>query len=142
MTDTRKILIDTREKFTLYFRQEMMPGYSQVEVTHLKLEQGKWAQYSNAVIGSYTRKRCKRSTMLPAQSSFPSLVVLRGWGHPAAPSILDESTRQEGDGTSSVWARYSSCDPRWSSDFRASLARYVESSGAQVVFDFHDLQAG
>ena len=139
MTD-RTTLIDTKARFTLYFRQDMGLGYTKVEVSALTLKQGKWAQYSNAISGEYTRKRCKRSSMLPSQTFQPSLVVLEGWGHPQSPSIWDESTRKEGADVTTVQARYSSCDPRWSQDFRASLARYVETSGAKVLFDFHELQ--
>ncbi len=142
-TDTKTTLISTKGRFTILFRQSMGLGYSQIEVSALTLEQGKWAQYDNAIMGTYTRKRARRTSMIPAQSYSPSLVVLEGWGHPELCKMWDEGTRSEFDGGSSVSARYSSCDPRWSTDLRANLARYVESTGAVVKFDFHghDTQA-
>ena len=75
------------------------------------------------------------------QAYGPSLVVLEGWGH-LNPDGMWVEERVMGDVTTSE-SRYSSCDPRWQSDFDSKLEAYLADKPATVVLhDFRKHQPG
>jgi len=133
MNDAAKPTALTAARVTLYFMGGL--GYSKIEASSVSLALIAYAQYASAVEVKFVPKGARKERGF-VQTFQPSLIVLDGWGHPDPDGIWDESTKREGDGYSTVQAKYRSCDPRWASDFGTKLAGYLESSGAHVLADY------
>lgn len=114
-------------KVTIY--QRGMMGYYKREVMEFEVETGvKYAQFDNAVRYAYRKPRARR-WMQGHETTFPSLVVLSGWGH----FDPKDSFEDIGDGWSR--SRHSACSSEWSEEFDAALSAYIERTGAEIVFD-------
>jgi hypothetical protein len=122
------------KKVTLYVRGEFLGNVVRIEAKECEIKIGKFAQYPSAVWVNFKRAR-ERNTRCFVQSYAPSLVVLEGWGHPEPGSAWIEGRATE-SGCVVSESKYSSCDPRWASDFDAFLAAYLAESGATVVADY------
>lgn len=124
-------------RVTLYFRGGF--GMAKVEATSLSVVVKPHAQYAAGVYVEYVPKRARKARCF-VQAYRPSLVVLAGWGHPDPDSpFLPPEKTDDPDVTLAV-GRYSSCDPRWESDFDAKLSAYLAKTGVTVLHDFrgHD----
>ena len=120
--------VATYGKVTLY--SSGMFGFRKQEVRDLTIEVGPYAQYAVALHVRYTPKGARTARGFVAysydsQTVSPAFVIVEGHGRPNVVGALDE----QGDGSSV--SRYSSCDPRWSTDFAAWLA----ASGMVVAFE-------
>lgn len=119
---------------TMYLRSEFLGNIVRVEVSSLEVTRGAYAQYDNAIKATFVKKGCRNRSGL-TQTSFPSLVILEGWNHPEPPKAFG-AARDAGNGTQVSRSTYSSCDPRWQSDFDALLADHVAKTGAKILGDY------
>jgi len=69
-----------KQKVTLYFRSPILGNIIKVEATSYSTEIGAFAQYPGAVKFSWIPKRA-RIERGDVQTTFPSLLILDGWGH-------------------------------------------------------------
>ena len=112
--------VATYGQVTLY--SSGMFGFRKQEVRDLTIEVGPYAQYAVALHVRYTPKGARTARGFVAysydsQTVSRAFVIVEGHGRPNVVGALDE--------------RYSSCDPRWSTDFAAWLA----ASGMVVAFE-------
>ena len=95
-----------------------------------------YAQFDAGVIVDFVPKGAQRSRRF-TETTDASTVVLDGWGHPEPASLFDPATEKTSGGVTTSSSRYSSCDPRWTSEFRTMIEAYAAKSGAKVLADFH-----
>jgi hypothetical protein len=127
---------------TIYVRSEFGFGYSAREVRNLRVSIGPFAQYARGVYFEYTPKGA-RSARAFVQAYGASLVVIEGWGHALdLGSPFGEPVVDPVSGVTTVSTRAMSCDPSWTTDFRAKLAAYIERTGASKLADFHGHEPG
>lgn len=120
-------------KATLYRRGDFLGAIHKIEVRAISVTREKYAQYASAVHVEYIEPRQKRARMF-VDSHKPSVLVLEGWGHPDPDSAFG-SEEQAAPGVTLSRSRYSSCDPRWQSDFDAKIDAYITEKGARVIAD-------
>lgn len=97
--------------------REGMFGLSRVDCRTLTvLTNQKYAQYKDAVRGQYVERGKRKAVSFVLGGCERWLVVL-----PTGEAI-DPDTSLMVDGSGNCVSRYSSCDPRWRSDFEAKLA--------------------
>jgi hypothetical protein len=123
-------------KVTMYLMGGL--GMVKVEAKECEVRVAPCAQYSRALHVTFKapRQRNARGTVLTYK---PTLLVLEGWGHPDPDSAFGEEQAAD-SGCVVSRSRYSSCDPRWASDFDAKIGAYIERTGAKVAADYrgHD----
>lgn len=126
----------TKKRVTLYFNGEMFGNYHKVEASAFDFEIRNYAQYPSAVRLTYVPRgaRVGREKWF---TSYPSLVILDGWGHPE-PAPMMGPTDERVAGVTVSKSRFSAFDGGWKAEFRAMLAAHVEKSGATVILDLHD----
>lgn len=128
------------EKVTLYYQGGF--GMVKVEATRFKVEVRPHAQYERGVYVEMVPKGKRRAREF-VQAYSPSLIVLEGWGHPDPDSAFLPPEPGKTDGVEVSHGRYSSCDPRWMSDFGSKLAAYLEEKGSKILLhDFRGHQPG
>ena len=120
-------------KVTIYFKSEFLGNVVKVEAKQIEIKVRSYAQYSQAVEFRYRKPRQRRDRGA-VQTYQPSLLVLDGWNHPE-PGESFRTIAKSADAELQQ-ARYSSCDPRWESDFDALIAEHIEQTGARVLADF------
>ena len=120
-------------KATLYRRGEFLGAIHKIEVRAISVTREKYAQYESAVRVEYIEPRQKRARTF-VDSYKPSVLVLDGWGHPDPDSAFGPE-EQTAPGVTLSKSRYSSCDPRWQSDFDAKIDAYIAEKGAKVIAD-------
>ena len=125
---------------TLYYRGGL-GSIVKVEARSFGHTLRRYAQYPSAIAYRYVPKG-KRAPRSGGQDYAPSLLVLEGHGHPDPDDAYLPAVKGS-DGATSARGRYTSCDPRWQSDFDAKIDAYLASSGVKVVCDFrkHDPMA-
>ena len=133
----RNELTPKPSKVTLYFSGEMFGNYTKIEANAFDFEITNYAQYSSAVHAVFVPKGSRKPRGL-WQTSYPSLVVLEGWGHPDPAAMMTEPSRDESTGISTSRSRFSAFDPRWKGEFRGMLEAHLKASGARVILDLHD----
>lgn len=123
-------------KATIYFQGGY--GMSKIEVSSVEFSEQKYAQYAAAYQIKWVKKGC-RSWVGTVVSDHPSYLIVEGWGHPDVDSAFGAAVESE-NGILVSKGRYSSCDPRWLSDFDKKINPYIERTGAKVVLDLrgHD----
>lgn len=116
-------------KVTMYYQGDF-GRMRKVEAKECAVFEGGFAQHEQAWRCEFKKPRQKQAReLLQYGQHHRTLVILEGWGHPDPDSgwLPAEGRMQQ--------AKYRSCDPRWTGDFRQMLAGYLEESGAKVVFD-------
>ena len=126
-------------KATMYYRNDF-GGMSKVEVKEISIEVRPCAQYNAAVHVAYKAPRQRHSRRF-VQHSYPSLLVLEGWGHPD-PGSMYGAPEAVGGGVTLQRSKYLSCDPRYQQDFDAQIGAYLGESGSSVLADFRNHRAG
>lgn len=118
---------------TMYVRSEFLGRMVKIECRACEIQIAPFAQYRKAVRARFLPKG-KRAWRVLDETFRPTLLVLEGHGHPDP----DEGWSKVTDTVSR--ARYSSCDPRWQSDFSTMIDAYIAESGTKVVADYrgHD----
>jgi hypothetical protein len=113
-------------KFTLYIRSEFMGNYKRVEVRAVRGRLRKYAQYSSALEVSFLspRERNERGVV----QTKPSLVVVRGWGHP------EPLTWKSGVEDGLQETAHTAFSPEWDNDFAEMLRASIEES--DIVADY------
>ena len=120
-------------KATLYIRGAI--SMLKVEVRNVSSLTRPYAQYRSAVSVRWTPKG-KRNERSTVETTFASILVLDGWGHPEPMGMWDESkTVTHENGITTGRARYSSCDPKCQSDFDTMIADHITKTGAKVLLD-------
>lgn len=114
-----------------------MGNYIKTECRTLSVAIGRYAQYPSAVHAVFVPKG-KRSPRGFVQTSFPSLVIVKGHGHPDPAGIYDGGTSYKTGEVTMSRSKYSSCDDGWKNDFRAMLSAHVAATGAEVIADYHE----
>jgi hypothetical protein len=114
-------------KVTIYIGGSF--GVSKHEATLIDHGRQRYAQYEAAPFVTFT-PRGKRKARSWAQGYHPYLLILAGHGHPDPQAWLVPAAG--GDQVS----RYSSCDPRWETDFDAQIDPYVAANPGVVVADY------
>ena len=113
------------ENCTIYYQGSFGFGYNKLECKWVEIEIGKYAQYGAAVHVKLLQKG-KRKPVGFVQTYKPSLVVVLGHGQP---DVEDKMVKID---EISSRSKYSSCDPRWESDFLAWA-----KDNLQVVENYH-----
>lgn len=133
----RKIVVQAQAS-TLYFKGGY--GISKTEAREILIETGPYAQYNSAVFVTFIPKggRTPRSFV---QTFRPDLVVLPGWGH-FSPDDSMLPAEDAGNGVSISKGRYTSCDPRWASDFGGKLSAYLSAKGVGTLADMRQHDTG
>lgn len=123
-------------KATLYFQGGY--GMVKIEVRSVEFAERAYAQYSAAYEIKWV-KRGARKTSGVVVTDHPSYLIIEGWDHPEVDAAFGPEV-ESSPGVSVSKGRYSSCDPRWTSDFDAKINPYIERTGAKVVLDLrgHD----
>ncbi len=117
-------IVASFEKATLYYVSGMF-GYHKTEAKNVTIELIRYAQYDRAYKVTFVPKG-KRSPKAFVKCGINSpFIVVKGFDNPDVASWL---TPEEGGGSMS---RYSSCDPRWQSEFDAAIVKH----GVEVAFD-------
>lgn len=118
-------------KSTIYFQG----GYGMVklEVRSVEFIERPYAQYSAAYEIRFVKKGARKQVGTVV-CDHPSHLIVEGWDHPEVDSAFGAAVETE-NGTTVAMGRYSSCDPRWLSDFDAKINPYLERTGAKVVLD-------
>lgn len=117
---------------TIYYRGGY--GMSKIECRELLIETGPYAQYDSAIFVTLVPKGARKPRAF-VQTYEPSLIALAGHGHldPDDPMLPAED---RGNGVSVARGRYSSCDPRWGTDFATKLVAYLGARGIALAADF------
>lgn len=118
-------------KVTIYFRSDFGMGVHAIEARLVEHGTRKWAQYDAAPYVDFVPKRARKVRRIQ-QSYKPSLLIIKGWNQPKPDGIYGET--EERGGVVVSRSRYSSCDPRWQSDFDAMIA----ASGVEIVVDYRE----
>lgn len=118
---------------TVYYKDDLCAGsIRRVVVKAWRVTVAPMAQHEAAVFVDFTPKGCRRDRSI-VESFNPSVLIVEGEG-PEPSSMWDESTRRESaDGTTTQRSRYRSQDPRWRSDFDATIAA---TPGLRILADY------
>ena len=117
-------------KCTVYFKGGL--GIVAMRCTKVAVKSGRFAQYSDALFVTYRETR-KRKDRTMTQTYAPSVLVVEGHDAPAPDDVWGS---HEVTPTATISrGRYSSCDPRWQSDFDAMIDAAIAAGSVKVVFD-------
>jgi len=107
---------------TFYRRGEMMGTINRVDAKTLTVSIKPYAQYPHAIHLTWKSKgqRNERGSVVCGYKPFFALVDTKAAIQPDG--LYDPSTSVTSGGCTVTKGRYSSCDPRWVSDFVAQLA--------------------
>lgn len=126
----RTPLASSDKKCTVYYKGGM--GIVRKVVKRVEVECGKYAQFNNALFVTYREPRQRRDRCF-TQTDFPSLLIVEGVDTPEPASMWGSHSTRGGVTTSR--SRYSSCDPRWQSDFDGMIDAEIAAGNLKVVFD-------
>lgn len=118
------------EKATIYTVSEFTGMVTRTEVRSGKAYIGRYAQYEKAVRVSFIPKG-KRTLRAFARGSRPYVLILEGHGHPEPESFTEPV---EGDQVTITRSRYTSCDPRFVTDFIEMISSYLVENSITPVF--------
>jgi len=121
----------TQEKVTIYHRS--MFGVRAIEAKLVAHGTRSHAQYSSAPFVHFIPKR-KRNPRTLQESYRPTMVIVRGWGHPAPPSDYLPPEQGSTPGIVVTRAKYLSCDPQYQTDFDS----WFQGLGLSIVADYRN----
>lgn len=124
MDETAKI------KVTIY--SQGIIGVRAVEARLLDHGRRKYAQYPNAPFVEFIQKRKRRGMRIAGPNL--GILIVEGWNQPKPDGIYDPSSREESGGVVTMQGRYSSCDPRWQSDFD----KMISEKDVQIIADYRE----
>lgn len=78
-----------------------------------------------------------RSQFAFVESSRPSVVILKGWGHPDLSGEMFTPLKKRGQMVE-THSRHSAFSEEWSREFGAALDAHVKKTGAQVLLDMRE----
>jgi hypothetical protein len=112
-------------------------SYQRTEAKNVRVWFAPYAQYTRAIFCEFTPKG-KRKPVRLVQTYRPTLVIFAGaCSLEPAPMLGEELT--DSPLVTVRRSAYSSCDPRWTTDFLDTLARYLDDHpAAHVLANFHD----
>lgn len=105
----------------------MFGSINRYECSSLGFTLGRYAQHENALHVNFVqrgKRKLRGLVITPGQYA----LILAGHGHFEPDSMLVPLDYNERTGVSTSMSRYSSADPRWANDFRASYYLYREEN--------------
>lgn len=123
--------METMGKVTMYLRSEFGMGVVKVEAKTCELEVKPYAQYERGIYVKFLKPR-QRKTRSLVQASYPSLVILDGWGHPDPDGMFLPEQPGETEGVTVRHGRYSAFDERWAIGLRRQARRLPSREGVQA----------
>lgn len=124
------------ENATFYASGEMMGNYHRVECRSITITREPFAQYREALklVCLPKGKRKPRGRWFTYK---PRLVVLEGFGH-FEPAPLFGAPERTGTGLLAQTGRHAGFSSAWDSEFDEMLSKYLEQTGARVLFDVRE----
>lgn len=142
IVDRRNSTLDAAE--CTYYRIEAF-GAKRVECKWLRVRVQSYAQYPRALRVEYLPKG-KRKALGFMETLHPSLLVLRGYGHPEPGNAFtpERVEAHPGGFVRTSMTRHSCYAPEWRIEFNATMAPYLEEHPGHVLADYrgHDSHRG
>jgi hypothetical protein len=123
--------MDRHDEATLYVSGLL--GYERIEASRVYWQPGPYGEHDNATEVFFV-PRGKRSERMVRIMNHPKVVILKGWGHPAAPAAFGEG--EERGGFLAFSAKHTMGSQEWSKEFDEFLADHVKQSKAVILADF------